>query len=153
VTRTSFRRLAFLAVLLLLGTLSGPASAAPADAAPPVPGDLWEVTSQMSMEGMPMAMPARTQKLCAPKEWKEPPAGPMDDRQKCETLDFTNTPERTTWKVRCSGKPAMTGEGEINRTGPDTYDGKIKMTSADGVMTISLKGKRLEDCDASKGKH
>jgi len=152
VTPTAFRRLALLALILLLGMLSHPATGAPADAAPAVPGDLWEVTSQMSMEGMPVAMPAQTQKLCAPKEWKEPP-GPQNDRQKCETLDFTTTPEKTTWKVRCDGKPAMTGEGEIHRTSPEAYSGTIKMTSQDGVMTINLKGKRLADCDASQGKH
>jgi hypothetical protein len=152
VTQTSLRRLALLALFLLLGLLSHPATAAPADAAPAVPGDLWEVTSQMTMEGMPMAMPARTQKICAPKEWKEPPA-PQNEGQKCETLEFTNTPAKTTWKVRCEGKPAMTGEGVIDRTGPDAYTGAIKMTSKDGVMTINLKGKRLADCDAGGAKH
>jgi len=139
------------AAILLLGAMPFVASAAPADAPPAVPGDLWEVTSQMTMEGMPMAMPTQTQKVCAAKEWNEPP-GPKNERDKCETLDFTTTPEKTTWKVRCAGKPPMTGEGEITRTSPEAYSGTIKMTSEDGVMTIALKGKRLSDCDASAAK-
>ena len=151
-TPTALRRLALPAALLLLGTLPRPATGAPADAAPAVPGDLWEVTSQMTMEGMPMAMPTQTQTVCAAKEWKEPP-GPKNERDKCETLDFTTTPEKTIWKVRCAGKPPMTGEGEILRSGPDAYSGTIKMTSEDGVMTITLKGKRLSDCDASAAQH
>jgi len=151
-TPTLLNRFALTAAILMLGALPLAATAAPADAAPAVPGDLWEVTSQMTMEGMPMAMPAQTQKICAAKEWKEPP-GPKNERDKCETLDFTTTPDKTTWKVRCAGKPPMTGEGEINRTSPEAYSGTIKMTSEDGVMTITLKGKRLADCDAGAAKH
>ena len=48
------------AALLLFAVL--PARAA--DTAK-VPGDLWEVSTQMSMEGMDMAMPVQKLKVCA----------------------------------------------------------------------------------------
>jgi len=38
-------------------------------------GILWEMTSQMVMEGMPMAMPPRTMKLCTARQWTRPPPG------------------------------------------------------------------------------
>jgi len=148
---TSLRRLVWPAAFSLFGTISVPAVGAPTAEAPKEPGDLWEVTSQMTMEGMPMAMPAHTQKVCAAKEWKEPP-GPKDDMRECQTLDFKTTPTKATWTVRCAGPPAMTGEGEITRSSPDAYAGQIKMTSEDGVMTMTLKGKRVGDCDAGEAK-
>lgn len=130
------------------GKAAAPAPA-PAAAAKE-PGDLWEVTTQMSMEGMPMAMPARTQKVCTPRTWTEPP-NVAGDKQ-CDTLDFRNTPTTSTWKVRCPGPPEVTGEGAITRTSPDAYTGTMKMTSADGVMTMKMSGRRLGDCDSGESR-
>ena len=44
----------------------------------------------------------------------------------------------------------MTGEGEITRNGADSYAGAIKFTSAQGVMSLKLNGKRVGDCDPAK---
>lgn len=125
----------------------------PAIAAEPAPavkqmGDLWEVTSQMSMEGMQgMALPAQTSRTCADRDWKKPPLG-GNDRDKCETTDFKVDGNKVTWKSRCAGPPAMTGEGEIVRSGADAYTGWMKMTSPDGVMTMKLDGRKVGECDA-----
>ncbi len=106
--------------------------------------DLWEVTSKMAMEEMPMEIPAQTMKVCAAKEWKEPPGG-ADERQTCRNSDFKIAGKTATWTVTCS-EPAMTGHGEITRDTPDTYSGAIKFTSDDGSMTINLNGRRLGGC-------
>ena len=131
------------ASLLVLGTTV----AASADAPPAgTPGDLWEVTTQMSMEGMPMAMPAQTTKYCSPKEWKEPPA-PPDEQHKCKNTDFKVSGATASWKVICAGPPAMTGDGEITRDGANAYTGQIKFASTEGTMKIKLGGRRLGDCE------
>lgn len=124
-----------------------------ADAAPAAkePGDRWEITSKMSMEGMPMEMPATTQRVCTAKTWSEPPGGNAD--KNCETLEFKNTATTTTWKVRCAGPPAMTGVGEITRQSPDAYKGTMKIASSDGEMTMKLSGRRVGDCDRAASKH
>lgn len=114
-----------------------------------VPGDLWEVTSQMSMEGMPMALPARKVKVCSPKDWTEPPGG-ADERRKCTNSGFTMEGGRATWKVTCAGPPAMTGDGEITRDGAASWSGTIKFASEEGAMTVTLSGRRLDDCEASR---
>ena len=137
-----------IAISLLVALAASDAGAAPAVKEP---GDLWEVTSKMSMEGMPMEMPANTQKVCAPKTWTEPPGS--DAGKGCEVLDFKNTATATSWKVRCAGPPAMTGEGEITRQSPDAYTGAIKVQSEHGVMTMKLDGRRLGDCDLATSKH
>ena len=139
-----------LMILIMMLVPPGPA-AAPAAVSPPASqaaktGDLWEVTTKMSMEGM--EMPGRTQKVCAQKEWKEPPA-PASEQQKCSYSDFKVVGSRATWKVRCTN-PEMTGEGDITRNGADFYAGVIKFTSEHGAMTLKLDGKRVGDCDPAK---
>jgi len=129
------------AALLVLGSMPVVAS----DDPPAATGDLWEVTSKMSMEGMPMEMPANKTKVCAPKVWQEPPGG-ADERRKCTNSDFEMEGEKATWKVACEGPPAMTGEGEIIMKGTDAWVGAIQFTSEEGNMTIKLSGSRLEDC-------
>jgi hypothetical protein len=124
-------------------------SAGAADATPPAgahaPGDLWEVTSQMSMEGMEMGMPSQTRKVCAAKTWNAPPA-PANEQQKCRNTDFKVEGPKATWKTTCENPP-MTGVGEITKEGASAFAGSIKFASGTGNMKITLNGRRLGDCD------
>ena len=126
---------AFVVVLsmLRLGALAG--SQAPK-------GDLWEVTSRPSMEGMPMKLPSSTAKVCSAKEWKEPPGG----QKNCKNSNMKTEGTKVTWDVQCTG-PSMTGHGEIIRDGASAFDGTIKFSSDQGNMTVKLSGKKLGDCD------
>ena len=105
-------------------------------------GDLWETKSEMSIEGMPMKMPARTSKSCTPTEWKQPPAG----QKNCKSSNMKVDGNKVTWDVQCTD-PTMTGTGEILREGSDAYTGTIKFTSAQGNMTVKLTGKKIGTCD------
>jgi len=141
-THTTTCRPLVAGLLILGGTLV--AIAADPPAAPK--GDQWEVVSQMGMDGLPMPMPPQKVVVCAPKEWKEPPGG-ADERRKCKVSDFKLAGPKATWKVHCDGPPAMDGDGEITRSGPDAFTGAIKFTSTEAAMTVKLTGKRLGDCD------
>lgn len=132
-------RTMIVALVLLVSSL-------PAAAETAVPGDMWEVTSQMSMEGMPMALPAQKVKVCSPKVWTEPP-GAADERRDCTNSDFKVVGTKATWKVTCAKPSPMTGEGEVTRESADAWSGAIKFSSDDGVMTVKLAGRRLGDCD------
>jgi hypothetical protein len=134
------------ALLVLASSISAQIVDAPRAAAADEKGDLWEVTSQMSMEGMPMGMPAQTSRVCAPKDWKEPPAG-RDERHECKNSDFKAEGPKVTWKVACTGAMPMTGEGEITRDGTDAYAGTIKFTSSEAKMITKLNGRRVGECD------
>lgn len=135
-----YSRRASAAALVLLGSL--PAVLA---ADPPPAGDLWQVTSKMSMEGLPMEMPAQTVKYCAAKVWTKPPAGD-NPQQKCKRSEYTVTGNKITWTESCESPP-MTGQGEIIRQGNDAYTGTIKYASEQGNMTIKLTGRKVGDCD------
>ena len=132
------------AALLLLMALASPATGDP-QAASSAEGEAWEVTSQMSMEGLPMQMPPQTQRTCNRKDSREPPPGgpPGSD---CRVSNLTTLDAKTSWDVQCSGRQAMSGHGEITRSSPDAYSGFIKFASADGGMTVKLAGKRNGVC-------
>ena len=111
----------------------------------PAKGDLWEVTSKMSMEGMPMEMPAQTHKVCAAKNWTKPPAGD-NPNQKCTRSNYTVSGDKVSWTESCE-PGAMTGQGEITRQGSDAYTGSIVYASGHGNMTIKLSGHKVGSCD------
>jgi hypothetical protein len=108
-------------------------------------GDLWETTSQMVMEGLPFKPPPSTVRTCTFRQWKEPP-GSSDKSRNCKNLNMRTTGNKVTWDVQCTG-PTMTGTGELVREGMDAYTGALNLKSADGAMTIQLKGKKVGGCD------
>jgi hypothetical protein len=112
------------------------------------PGVLWETTSQMVMEGMPMAIPPQTVKLCAAREWKSPPPG---GDKSCVTSDFQQVGNKVTWTMQCGGQMPMQGTGEITFDGSDSYTGAIKATSQGMNLTIKLSGHKIGTCDKPVG--
>jgi len=131
--------------LLLASTVPSPVRAAT------VPGDEWEVTTKMSMEGMPMQMPARTQKICRAKDraWDEPPMD-KQSQERCKVSDWNVSGNHATWKVTCEG--GMSGTGDMTFT-PDSYTGTMKVTMDQGSMKMDMTGKRTgKDCDAEEMK-
>jgi hypothetical protein len=140
-------RISLVLRLAPLAALAAAGAVPPLVAADTVPGDRWEITSQMSMEGMPMAMPTNKVKVCTPKTWTQPPTA-AEDQMHCTNSDFAIDGDKATWKVTCAGPPAMTGEGEIIRDGEDTWSGTIKFSSSEGAMSMKISGKKLADCQA-----
>jgi len=126
---------------------------APALAAAQEPGEEWEQTTQMEMKGLPFAMPATTSKFCKPTgDWNEPPATRQDKSSDCKTTEVKRDGNTMRWKVVCTGKEKMEGDGEMTWVG-QTYKGVMNMRSAQGDMTMKLSGKRLgTTCDAGKQK-
>jgi len=108
-------------------------------------GVTWETTFSIEMEGM--AMPAQTQRICvAEGSEPEPPAGPDDD---CRVKDVKRSGSRMTWKVVCTGKDPMTGEGDMTY-GADAWKGNVTLRSEDGPMKMAMRGKKLGGrCDAA----
>lgn len=127
-----------------LGMIALATDQAGADPPATTPGDLWEVTSSMSMQGF--AMPAQTHKVCSPKSWTQPPGG-ANGPGECSTSGFHVAGPKVTWTVTCAGPPEMTGEGEITRSSADAYAGEVRFSSSEGAMTMKLSGRRLGDCN------
>lgn len=107
-------------------------------------GILWETTSQSEMEGMPFKMPAQTLKVCAAKEWTQPPAG---GDKNCKTSDYRVVGSKATWTVQCTGEMTMTGAGEMTFEGSDSYTGIVRLTGDGMTMNIKLSGRKIGTCD------
>ncbi len=104
------------------------------------PGDLWQVTTKMSMPGM--NMPGQSSQVCAAKTWTKPPGG---EREGCTSSGFAMKGNVASWDMVCTGPQTMKGHGEITLSG-DSYKGSIKISAEGFSMTIELEGKKLGDC-------
>ncbi len=115
------------------------------------PGEYWEITSKVEMAGMPMAMPARTMKVCVAKGAERNPPPDKD----CQMSDVRMSGNKTSWKMTCNRNgEIMTGVGEssgdINRSeGVMRFSGKSGGRSMD--MTMSHQSKRIGGaCDSEE---
>jgi len=135
-------------ILALAALLLAPAAASAAETEP---GEEWEQTTQMEMKGLPFAMPATTWKFCKPLgDWNDPPAARKDSD--CKTTEVKRDGNTMRWKVVCTGKEKMEGEGEMTFAG-QSYTGSMQMHMAQGDMSMKMSGKRLgKPCDAAKVK-
>lgn len=128
------------AVLCVLGFVAAPAQAQQKD------GDLWEVTSEMSMPGMPagMQMPGGGPRdVCVKRNDPSPPVA----AERCEMYDRRQSGSTYSWKMRCEGN--TTGSGDITYEGRDRYRGTMTMNHEGQAMTMKLAGRRLGDCDTA----
>jgi hypothetical protein len=110
-------------------------------------GDLWKVSTTMSMNGMDLPMGPQSHDVCSDRAWTRPPIGSGD--KDCQVSNVVNTPSKTTWDMVCSGEHAMKGTGEMHRTGPDDYTGTMNMTGDDGSFVMKMKGHKVGECDVA----
>lgn len=122
-----------------------------ARAAEKEPGVLWESTVEMKMVGF--SMPPTRSTFCAPKAGiDQPPTGGEKQEKDCKITDVKHVGNKMTWKMECTGKNAMTGEGEMTQ-GKDRFEGKMTMSSKAGAMEMAMSGKKLgTECDAGEVK-
>jgi hypothetical protein len=127
-------------VALVLGCVASLAWAAP--------GEYWEITNKVEMQGM--SMPGMTQKVCMPKGGEKDPRNSAD--KDCQMTDMKASGNKSSWKMRCDKNgEVMTGSGEMT-TSSDRTEGTINITTAkSGSMTMSFVNKRLGGaCDSDE---
>jgi Protein of unknown function (DUF3617) len=108
---------------------------------PAADGDSWEVTSKMSMEGVPMDMPAQTSRVCTRRD-----EAPTENRDpSCRNSEMTRVGSKITWRIECANSK---GRGELVYSSPDAYTGSLRFESPEGVMILTLSGKRVGSCQA-----
>jgi hypothetical protein len=110
--------------------------------------DLWEVSTKMEMPGMPMAMPAQTNRVCIGKNRKDEDLVPRHGD--CHMVDSKRVGNKFTYKMECAGNDPTTIEGAIT-FGNNVYDGQMRMTmkKTKETMDMTLTGKRVGDCVAA----
>ncbi len=114
-------------------------------------GELWEVTTQMNMAGMPAGMGAQTQRVCNATGDPRQQAEAGDRQRKCKMTDFKQSGNRVTMTMTCpEGTVVMEHAYNAART---EYNGTMKMSMRDGnQMTMNMSGRKLGACDAQQAK-
>lgn len=108
-------------------------------------GDMWETTVKMEMPGMPMAMPATTHRMCLAKQANDDQFVPKRDN--CKVTESQRSGNTQRFKMVCTGKDAMTADGEITHAGA-SYNGRMRMRmqSENLEMTQTFSGKKVGEC-------
>jgi hypothetical protein len=123
--------------------------AAPFAAAQGGPDELWNMTTRMEMAGMPGQ--TFTNQVCMKKGQTQPDK--MSQDKNCKVTEMRTVGNKTTWKIVCTGREPMTGEGEVTRT-RDSMDGRMRMKGKSGNdtfdMTTVMSGRLAGSCDAEE---
>jgi len=111
---------------------------------------LWEITTKMEMQGMPMQIPARKHTQCLTKTNMVKTMVPkeQDKKEECKITDTKISGNTVTWVMKCSGEDAMEVTGKTTYHG-DTFEGTITMISKDpeeGKMITHISGRRIGEC-------
>jgi hypothetical protein len=106
-------------------------------------GQMWEMTVQMNMAGVPAGMmQPRTQQVCQAKDFRSAHQG--NDKSRCAISNLKDTPSRVTYDIRCEGSPPTTGKAEFNfQNGRQKVDGTMQLSTKDGDMTMKMSGRNL----------
>ena len=129
----------FCAVLLVPATVFAAGS--------PMQEGLWEMSSTMSMPGMPHKIPPTKVTHCYTKEdLKDSQRTVPKQEGDCKVTDMKSSGNRMTWKMVCTGESASKGEGEIVYKGANAYEGSMKMETQGMVMTSKYKARRIGVC-------
>ena len=107
-------------------------------------GELWEVSTQMNIPGMPAGMGGQKSRVCTEKGDRKK-AMQSKGSEKCKVTDFKESGNKITMTMQC---PDGTAVMETTYNAAHTeYNGTMKMTSKRGDMTMTMAGKKLGACD------
>jgi hypothetical protein len=137
-------RLSAVPACALVGLLSIPCAALAAQ-----DGELWEVTTQMNVPGMPAGMGGMTTQVCRDKDPRKEVARGKDTKD-CKVTDLKQSGNRVTMTMSCpQGKSVMDMTYNSAHT---EYKGSVRMTGRDGEMTMNMSGRKLGNCDLAQAK-
>lgn len=137
--RTSFFGCALLALLPLFSSHA---------AAQPATGEMWEISSQMNIPGMPAGMGAQTQRICGGDDPERSAAQNKD--KSCKVKDRQQTANRVTVTMVCA-EGTMTIDQQYNAARTE-FKGTMKMASKDGAMTVNMTGRKVGGCNVQEAK-
>lgn len=107
-------------------------------------GELWEVSAQMNVPGMPAGMGGSKNRVCTEKGDRKK-AMQSKGSEKCKVTDFKESGNKITMTMECpDGTAVMETTYNAART---EYNGTMKMTGKRGDMTMTMNGKKLGACD------
>lgn len=138
----TFRTLAF--STLALGLSVGGAALAQSQE-----GNLYRVTTQVEMVGLPFKMPDQTVEVCGPKDHSSERMVPHDDN--CSITDFEVEGKTSRYTLVCTGDAELTAKGEFEQLGGGAYRGRMNMVGTSGGQSVEMnmrfEGERIGACE------
>lgn len=117
------------------------------------PLEEWEMTSTVTMAGMPDmggAMGQGQKMIVCQKKVNRTKAPPPPPESNCTMTHFSGSAAKGTFEMDCKGNPPkippshMKGEGTASA---DTMEGRMVVTTNGQDVTINYSGRRLGSCD------
>ena len=110
-------------------------------------GELWEISTQMNIPGMPAGMGGQTQRVCQGDD-PERRAASDKDQKDCKVTDKKQTATRTSITMQCK-QGTMTVDQQYNAARTE-FKGSIKMTSKDGDFVMNTTGRKVGACNVQQ---
>jgi len=112
----------------------------------------WQTDLEVTIEGLPMAMPPQKHTSVACHTPEKPMPDTSDKSSECKLLEQKFEGSKLTWKMSCKADGGTAeGRGEITYSG-STYTGTFSVDMAmegQKIRSVTrMKGKRLGDCPA-----
>ena len=120
---------------------------------------LWRGSSKMESNGQSIPMKSRDRCVTAKEmddEMKKLSQGPMHNtpEETCKKIKFEQTYSTIKWRVECTGKMQMDGDGSVVFDSASHYTGTVTMTG--NMMgrpinnVIHLEGQRIGACTGNE---
>jgi hypothetical protein len=110
--------------------------------------ELWEVSTQMNMAGMPAGMGSQKSQVCTEKG--DPKKAMTRGNDKCKVKDFKQSGNSVHMEMSCPEGDAVMDT--TYNAAHSEYKGTMKMTSKHGDMTMTMAGRKIGTCDAKQAK-
>jgi hypothetical protein len=111
--------------------------------------ELWEITTQMNMPGMPAGMGAQTSKVCQDKDPRKHAV--QGQNENCKVTDTKQSGNRVTTTVKCPDSNLVI-DNTYNAARTE-FKGTMKSTGGQGDMTMAMSGRKVGSCDAQQARN
>jgi len=118
-------------------------------AGPEMKEGLWEITTSMEMQGMPIKMPQQTYTHCLTKKDMVPQKA--EPGQECKKIKYDVKGNTVSWVMECTTPDGtITSNGKVTYKG-NSFEGLVKVSMPGGKrggmeMTQKLSGKLIGQC-------
>jgi hypothetical protein len=131
--------------VILAGALSLPLASFAAGS-----DDLWEVTTQMNMPGMPAGMGTNTQQQCYEKDMRKNVTG-RKGTEECKVTDFKESGNKLTITMSCPKNRSAVMEYVFNPARTE-YKGTMRMKDGGQEILMNMSGRKVGTCDVQKAR-
>ncbi|HZO01552.1 MAG TPA: DUF3617 family protein [Burkholderiales bacterium] len=111
-------------------------------------GELWEISTQMNIPGMPAGMGGQTQRICQGDDPERRAAAEKKGQDDCKVTDKKQTATRLQLTMTCK-QGTMTIDQQYNAARTE-FKGSMRMTSKDGDFVMNTTGRKVGACDVQQ---